>query len=217
MLAGKRSRNPKLCNKLTAIFCAGFLAPIYEKWLENAEEKLAFWMERFLIESIGRANLCNVTDGGEGPSGAICSEEHRRKISEAVRGERHPNFGKHHSETTRQKLREASLINTVGEKNPRYGQRLTEETRRKISEAQIGEKSSWFGRRHTEETRQKISKANQGQIFSESSRRKMSEARAGKYTGKNNQFFGKTHSAETRQKMRDRALERKVRKQLEAA
>ena len=59
------------------------------------------------------------------------SEELKRKISEALSGEKSPNFGKHFSE----------------------------EHRKNISEAQTGEKNSMFGKHHSEETRNKISQS----------------------------------------------------------
>jgi len=59
----------------------------------------------------------------------LISKETRRKISEAITGEKHPNFGKH----------------------------LSPETRRKISEAGKGRKNHWYGKHHTEETKRKMS------------------------------------------------------------
>lgn len=43
-----------------------------------------------------------------------------------------------------------------GEKHSNYGKHLSEETRRKISEAQKGEKSHWYGKHLSEETRLKM-------------------------------------------------------------
>jgi hypothetical protein len=55
------------------------------------------------------------------------SEEHRRKISEAKKGQPSPRKGVHLSEETKQKLREAN-----------FGKRVSEETKQKISESQKG-------------------------------------------------------------------------------
>ena len=44
----------------------------------------------------------------EAKKGRTLSEEHRRKISEANKGENNPFFGKHHSEESHQKMREAA-------------------------------------------------------------------------------------------------------------
>lgn len=77
----------------------------------NLNETMSFERERYWIAFYGRRDLnkgtlVNLSDGGEGPSGAIVSEE------------------------TKQKHR----INTIGEKNPFYGKTHTEEVRRKTSE-----------------------------------------------------------------------------------
>ena len=42
----------------------------------------------------------------EAKSGRILTEEHRKKISEAMTGEKHPNFGKHPTEEIRKKMSE---------------------------------------------------------------------------------------------------------------
>lgn len=63
--------------------------------------------------------------------GISMTEEQKKKLSEAHKGKKNPNYGKHHSEETRKKLSEAK----IGEKNPNYGKHLSEETRKKISEA----------------------------------------------------------------------------------
>jgi len=124
---------------------------------QNLTEEEAFKHEEYMIAVLGRKDLGtgilrNRTDGGEGPSGAIRSEEWRRKQSEARKGENHPNYGKSPSEETRRKLSEVKK----GENNPLYGKSHSEETRRKKSEANKGKKSS-------EETRRKCSEAKKGE------------------------------------------------------
>ena len=69
------------------------------------------------------------------------SDDTRKKISEANKGENHPMYGKHRSDDTRKKISEAMK-----------GRIVTEEQRRKISE-------TLKGKHHTDETRQKISEA----------------------------------------------------------
>ena len=58
------------------------------------------------------------------------TEETRRKISEAMTGEKNPMFGKHLSEEIRKKLSEAN----TGENNPFYGKHFSEESKKKIRE-----------------------------------------------------------------------------------
>lgn len=66
--------------------------------------------------------------------GKELSEEQRRKISEAVSGEKHPFFGKHHTLETRTRLSEAQK----GNKPWCTGLKLTDEHRAKISAAHVG-------------------------------------------------------------------------------
>lgn len=49
----------------------------------NLTDNEAFLLERKIIESIGRDNLVNLTDGGEGCNGSIVSKETRLRISTA--------------------------------------------------------------------------------------------------------------------------------------
>ena len=91
-------------------------------------EEQAVLEEKRLIAEYGRLDLgtgclCNLTDGGEGSSGARVSEESRRKRSASLKGKNR--WAR--SEATKQKLRKANL-----------GKKLSEETRRKISEANKG-------------------------------------------------------------------------------
>lgn len=66
---------------------------VYEKHGRTVEiikasmiESDAFELESFLISEIGRANLCNLTDGGEGCSGRIMSESQKLKASRMLSG-----------------------------------------------------------------------------------------------------------------------------------
>lgn len=74
----------------------------------------------------------NFTDGGDGISGYKHTEESKRKISEALKGENNPNYGKTLSKETRKKISET----LKGENHPMYGKTHSEETKKKISEAQ---------------------------------------------------------------------------------
>ena len=99
------------------------------------------------------------------------SEEHKRKLSEAHKGERNSMFGKKHSKETRRKISEANKGNTK-----MLGKHLSEESKRKISEAMKGKKLS-------DETKRKLSEAHKGKKrvpLSEEHKRKISEACKGR-------------------------------------
>lgn len=64
-------------------------------------------LEQYMIQWYNTANPnygYNISLGGEGGN---ASEETKRKISEAQKGEKHPNYGKHLSEETKRKISEA--------------------------------------------------------------------------------------------------------------
>ena len=126
---------------------------------QNLTEEEAFKHEIYMIDVFGRIDLDtgilhNRTDGGEGSSGCIPSEETKRKLSEV-------NKGKIVSEETRKKISETSK-----------GKTLSEEHIKKISEANKGHAVS-------EETKRKLSEAHKGNTLSEEHKRKLSEVRKG--------------------------------------
>jgi len=152
---------------------------------KNLTEGEAFRHEIYMIDVFGRKDLGtgilhNRTDGGEGSSGCIPSDETRRKLSEAGKG-------KTLSEEHRRKLSEASK----GEKNHNYGKPKSEETRRKLSEARKG-------KTHSEESKIKMSESGKVKIFSEEHRRNLSQWQ-----------IGKTLSEETRRKISEAAKGKK--------
>jgi group I intron endonuclease len=158
-------------------------------------------------------NVYNFTDGGDGSVGLKMSEEHKRKISEAMNGrklsEEHKQnlsktlkgkycgknaiwFGRHHSKETIQKLKKAKK----GHNHPMFGKHHSEESKRKISIAKLGKplseetKSKMRGRKHSKETILKMKK----RTCSEESKQ---------YLRKIN--LGKHHSEETKRKISEKA------------
>lgn len=63
-------------------------------------------------------------------------------------GEEHWNYGRHHSDEAKQKMRKAKL----GKPSPRKGCQLSEETKEKLRQANIGKKASWETRQKRSET-----------------------------------------------------------------
>lgn len=113
----------------------------------------------------------NMTIGGEGTSGLTLSEDHKKRLSESMKGKytgrNNPFYGKKHSEESKRKMSEAG-----GGKHP------SDETRRKMSESQKGEKNHNWGKTGENNPRY-------GKKHSEETIRKLSESMIGKYTGKN--------------------------------
>jgi len=103
--------------------------------------------------------------------GKKCSEETKRKISEAKKGRK---FSKEH----KKKIGEAHKGRKLSEESKRKiseskkGKPRSEETKRKLSEANKGKK-------HSEESRRKIGESHRGMKHSEESRRKISLANGG--------------------------------------
>lgn len=73
--------------------------PIVEILYENLEEEESFTLEKQLIQSLGRRDLgtgilVNTTDGGEGCSGMVHSEETKQNLRESRKGKPGNNKGK---------------------------------------------------------------------------------------------------------------------------
>lgn len=130
---------------------------------KNLSEIDALNLEIELIRLYGRIDintgiLRNLTDGGEGLSGRVFSEEHKRKISESKTGDKSARgmLGKHHDDATKAKMRNSQL----GELNHMFGKSLTEEHKQKISNALAG---VGVGRKLSKEHCQKISESKTGE------------------------------------------------------
>ena len=158
---------------------------------KNLTEEEAFKHEIYMIDVFGRKDLgtgilYNMTDGGEGSSGCIPSEESRRKMGDARKGENHYLYGKSLSEETKTKMSEAHKGRTPSEESrrkmsdARKGKTHTEETRRKISEANKDKNHPNYGKTLSEETKRKMGDARKGRTHSEETKRKLSEAKKGK-------------------------------------
>ena len=76
----------------------------------------------------------NRSTGGEvGFAGIIVSEETRKKIGDANRGEKHYLYGKHPTEEHRKRLSESRR----GDKNPFYGKHFSKESKEKLGKKVI--------------------------------------------------------------------------------
>ena len=100
------------------------------------------------------------------------TESHRKALSEAQRGKKHPAsrtkrgprnpfFGKKHSEETKQKIAKANR-----------GRKISEETRQKLS---LSSRGRGLGRKLSEETKQRMSQAHRGKKNSDETKQKISQ------------------------------------------
>ena len=139
---------------------------------ENLTETEAFTEEIRLIQFYGRKDLGtgilrNLTDGGEGASGCIRSQDTLDKMSEAKSGENHPMYGK---KATPETLAKQSAAKT-GENNHMYGK--TGENNHMYGKT--GENNPMYGKRHTQDALDKMSGENHpmyGKVPSEETKNK---------------------------------------------
>jgi len=118
-------------------------------------------ISRFGRKDLGKGSLLNLTDGGEGNTGWICTPETRNKISQSRKGSVPWNLGIPHSENTRKKIQ---ISNT--------GNIHSEETKQKRSKSLAGKPKSV-------EHNNNVSKSKTGlkrKPFSEEWKQKMSAA-----------------------------------------
>ena len=145
--------------------------------LECEESQLNTFEEYYIFELMTYDPWVgyNKTYGGDG---CRCTEETRKKMSEANKGENHPFYGKHHTEETKIKLSEANK-----------GKHHTEETKKKLSEANKGKTLSY-------ETRKKMSKAHKSKISPDSSKRSKPVVQIDPDTNKVVKVWGSAREAE---------------------
>ena len=192
-LFGKPGRKPYKIQIIHKLWKSG-LDFQEEIILDSLSEQDALDLEVAAIEQYGRKDngtgiLANVTDGGDGVSGLIHSDETKKILREKRLLQAAPMLGKKHSPETIQKILEArkgfrhtdEAKQAIGEaarnrseetlekirnasrgRTHMRGKKLPEEVKRKIGESNKGKHFYWLGKSPTEEHREKISKSLKG-------------------------------------------------------
>lgn len=132
-------------------------------------------------ENIRQGKLKQYKENGCKLTGRKHSEERKKKVSEAKKGSKNPNFGKYGELNPN--------FGNRGEKNPLYGKKHTEEHNKRSSEAKLGDKNPNFGkygplhpqygRKHNEESKRRMSDGQKARNYkpTEESKRKSLETK----------------------------------------
>ena len=107
---------------------------VHEILCENASNREeAEYLESLFISWFDSINK-GYNISSYGGSSYKQTEEHKKKISESLTGEKNPNFGKHFSEETRKRMSD-NHADLSGENHPMFGKHHTEETKSKMSKS----------------------------------------------------------------------------------
>lgn len=200
----KDKKNTPLDNKIRSIKRKVKQDPVIYKIKKGILEKKSRELEIKLIAAIGRKDkglgpLLNLTNGGEGLCGYVCTQEHKKKISRKLKGRKHTK--KHNkkvseakkghfvSNETRKKQSEIAIQNkrSVGVKNPNYGK--------------FGKKHHNYGKCRSNEVKEKIRKGNKGKKRTFEQKKRIGESHKGLIPW--NKGLKDVISVETREKMRE--------------
>lgn len=158
----------------------------------DSKEHLNFFEKFYISLKNSKApNGYNLTDGGDGGLGhhhteetktilrekrklQVCSDDTRKKISEAKIGNQYL-LGYEHSEGSKQKMSESHKGLDNHQKGKKYPYR-----------PHLGQTEKMRGRKISGEHKEKISRGNRGHIHSKEARQKMSDNRKGKCLGNKN-------------------------------
>lgn len=152
--------------------------------LEELSKEVACECEKYLIAKYNAQNPhfgYNCTAGGEGTSGYVCTEEHRRAISERLKG-------RQHSEEAKLKMSLAAKSRVMSEEQKKQisdtlkskhkpawnkGIKMPEAFGKKVSESLKQNPTPRHTQKHTEATKAKISESCKGRKVSDETREKL--------------------------------------------
>lgn len=138
-------------------------------------------------KDLGLGTLCNLTNGGDGMSGKVFSEETKQKIRLSMLGEKNYRFGK----KATKEWKELMSLKMSGKNNPNYNKPLPEWQKEINRKAQLGRKRS-------EESIKKFKEKTIGQKrnFSEKDQKRMKEKFAKKVINtETKEIFNTLHEA----------------------
>lgn len=156
----------------------------YELWGHNLDGTFEYGKYMIFMTPEEHNKLHNCSDEkrkkiSEANKGKCVSEETRKKISKKLSevkkgrcsGENNPNYGKHFTDEHKKRISESRKGKCVGEDHPFYGKHLSDDTKKKISDTrkQI----------MTDELRERISKTVKEAMASEEVKQKLSESHKG--------------------------------------
>lgn len=136
--SGKLKDQPKLYNALKKY---GFEFTLFIMKYDVPVEELDDLETSYIAEFDTFKNGYNSTPGGK-----------------VLRGKYHPNFGRKHSDESKEKMSQAMS----GEKNHMYGKTLSDDHKNKLSQAKSGENHPFFGKTLSDDHKNKIGQANAG-------------------------------------------------------
>jgi hypothetical protein len=146
---GRRAGNFSSRNRLWKQMAADAGGASVGYVVDKVDEEFSFLVEQEYIDKLRRigVKLANLTDGGEGNSGAVLTDEHKRKIAAAKIGKKRP------PEVTA-KMRATKTGKNTGADNPFFGRRHSEAT---IARLRVTSGS----RTHTEDAKRRIKESAQ--------------------------------------------------------
>ena len=140
---------------------------------ENLDEEMAFLVEMEKIDQLNRigVSLVNITNGGGGIAGLVHSDEAKKKISDASKGNKH-NLGRKQTDEHKKKISDAlkgkqkSAEHTMKSVLARRGKKRTPEQIQRMKE---NRKPCVV----TDETRAKLSRILKGKVRTKETKAKM--------------------------------------------